>query len=64
MKEYYKRPDATKEFFWRDPDGNEWGCTGDVGYVDPDGFLFVEGRANDYLLQNRVRKFTILILKM
>ena len=48
MNGYYKRLDATKEFFWRNSDGNEWGCTGDVGYVDSDGFLYVEGRAIDY----------------
>ena len=36
MKGYYKRSDATKEFFWRDSNGNEWGCTGDVVYVDSD----------------------------
>lgn len=50
MKEYYKRPDATAEFFWKDSEGNEWGCTGDVGYVDEDGFVFVQGRASDFFV--------------
>ena len=50
MKEYYKRPDATAEFFWKDAVGNEWGCTGDVGYVDEDGFVFVQGRASDFFV--------------
>ncbi len=47
MKEYYKRPDATSDFFYKDENGREWGCTGDVGYIDNDGFLFVDGRATD-----------------
>lgn len=47
MKEYYQRTDATSEFFWKDSSGNVWGCTGDVGYVDEDGFVFVQGRATD-----------------
>lgn len=47
MKEYYKRPDETAKFFWKDEKGNEWGCTGDVGYVDEDGFVFVQGRKTD-----------------
>ena len=47
MKEYYKNPEATNNFFYMDNKGNMWGCTGDVGYMDEDGFLFVLGRAND-----------------
>lgn len=48
MKEYYKRQDATAEYIWKDENGREWGCTGDVGYVDEEGFVYVEGRAMDY----------------
>ncbi len=51
MKEYYKRPEAMEEFFYTDKDGREWGCTGDVGYIDEDGFLFVEGRATDLFVE-------------
>lgn len=47
MKEYYKNPQATKEFFYTDENGIMWGRTGDIGYVDEDGFLFVLGRASD-----------------
>ena len=47
MKEYYKNPHATKEFFYTDENGVMWGRTGDIGYVDQDGFLFVLGRASD-----------------
>ena len=47
MKEYYKNLQATKDFFYTDENGVMWGRTGDIGYVDEDGFLFVLGRASD-----------------
>lgn len=48
MKEYYKNPKATEEFFKTDTQGRVWGCTGDIGYVDEDGEVFVLGRATDH----------------
>lgn len=56
MKEYYKRPDATAAFFWKDEEGKEWGCTGDIGYVDEDGFAWVEGRASDFFIASSGEK--------
>ncbi len=47
MKEYYKNPEATREFFKTDAEGRVWGCTGDIGYVDEDGEVFILGRATD-----------------
>ncbi len=47
MKGYYKNPIATKNYFWTDDKGITWGCTGDIGYVDEDGEVFVLGRATD-----------------
>ncbi len=47
MRGYYKNPEATADFFRRDSNGYQWGCTGDYGYVDEDGFVFVLGRAYD-----------------
>lgn len=47
MKEYYKNEKATAEFFHTDENGLVWGCTGDIGYVDEDGELFILGRATD-----------------
>lgn len=48
MKGYYKNKEATTLFFKTDASGNVWGCTGDIGYVDEDGEVFVLGRANDH----------------
>lgn len=48
MKGYYKNPEATAEFFKEDEHGNFWGCTGDIGYVDEDGEVFILGRATDH----------------
>lgn len=48
MKGYYKNPEATAEFFKEDEQGNVWGCTGDIGFVDEDGEVFILGRATDH----------------
>ncbi len=47
MKGYYKNEKATSEFFYTDENGQVWGCTGDIGYIDEDGEVFILGRATD-----------------
>ena len=43
MLGYYKNSDATKEVIWEHTDG-KWVHTGDIGYVDENGFVFVVDR--------------------
>lgn len=50
MKEYYKNLKATMEFFRIDEQQRVWGRSGDIGYVDEEGFVFIEGRASDFIL--------------
>ncbi len=52
MLEYFKNEEETKKYFYIDKYGNKWNCTGDIGYVDENGELFVQGRATDYTIIN------------
>ena len=46
MKGYWNRPDATAEAI----DAQGWFHSGDVGYVDEDGFLFICDRLKDMVI--------------
>jgi len=45
MKGYYKMETETKEVF-----AEEWLCTGDIGYLDEDGFLVITDRKKDLIV--------------
>jgi long-chain acyl-CoA synthetase len=47
MTAYYKDPDNTRKTL--EPDG--WMHTGDIGYLDEDGFVFVTGRIKELIIK-------------
>lgn len=44
MKGYYRHEDATAHVMRLHSDGKMWIHSGDLGYMDEDGFLFIKGR--------------------
>ncbi len=46
MKGYYKDPEKTKEVLTKDG----WFKSGDLGYLDKDGYLFLKGRSKNVII--------------
>lgn len=50
INSYYKNEQATEELLKPDSKGGYWLHTGDVGYVDEDGYLFITDRKKDIII--------------
>lgn len=53
MLGYYKDEEATKKAFTHDMknfDNNYWFKTGDVGYIDNDGYIYITGRKKNVII--------------
>lgn len=50
MPEYFNRPNATHEALWVDEAGTHWLRTGDIGYLDNEGYLYIVDRKKDMIL--------------
>lgn len=50
MPGYLNRPEATKDATWVDDRGRAWFRTGDIGYLDNEGYLYVVDRKKDMIL--------------
>src|SRR5262245_20274237 len=49
MRGYYNRPAETGEALETDAEGRIWLRTGDIGYLDADGYLFITDRKKDLI---------------
>ncbi len=49
MQGYWKRPDDTREMLRTDESGERLLYTGDLGYLDADGYLFIVDRKKDLI---------------
>ncbi|MHB8794318.1 MAG: class I adenylate-forming enzyme family protein [Candidatus Nanopelagicales bacterium] len=57
MKGYFKDPQRTEEMIWRGPFNRTYLRSGDIGYMDEDGFLYVSGRVKDMILTGAMNVF-------
>jgi fatty-acyl-CoA synthase len=57
MQEYYKMPAATAAAVDRD----KWFHTGDLGIMDPDGYVRISGRVKDVIVRNDIELYPVEI---
>ena len=52
MKGYYNKPEETNMILRRHADGKIWAHTGDIGYMDEDGFVFLDSRIKRLIIRH------------
>ena len=52
MKGYYGKPAETEAVLHRHSDGKIWVHTGDIGYMDEDGFVFLDSRIKRLIIRH------------
>jgi long-chain acyl-CoA synthetase len=50
MEGYWRRPDVTADMIWTDGIGRHWLRSGDIGRIDPDGYLTITDRKKDMII--------------
>jgi len=64
---WIKGPTVMAHGYWRRPDANAaaftdgWFHTGDIGYLDPDGFLYLVDRAKDMIIRGGENVYSVEI---
>lgn len=51
MKGYYNEPEETANIMRKHDDGRVWIHSGDIGYMDEDGFVFIKGRIKQIIIK-------------
>ena len=51
MKGYYNNPNETANIMRRHYDGRVWIHSGDIGYMDEDGFVYIKGRVKQIIIR-------------
>jgi acyl-CoA synthetase (AMP-forming)/AMP-acid ligase II len=59
MSGYHKRPDLSAELLWSGPDGEQYLRSGDLGYLDDDGFLYLSGRKKDVIISGGLNIYAV-----
>ena len=57
MKGYYNLPQATQQSFTRDG----WFKTGDIGVLDPEGYLTIRDRKKDMIIVKGLKVFPVMV---
>ena len=51
MNGYYQNPEETDKVLKVHTDGKRWVHSGDIGYLDEDGFLYIKGRVKQIIIR-------------